>query len=215
MRYPSVMDVKEFARERGISERRVRALIANGSVRATKRGRGWEIDSDSARTPAPSRRPLSAESRKALSTAIQKRSIDSLEGQLRARTAKRVRALREAEDPATLLAEWWGNSAPAIIDATSSMVARAIAGDHDSVRDQFRRNPTRYLRRPEDLAAAVLSERTIRGLSVQALAVNADLAPRQVRRIEQADPDSVGSIRRVLRALDIEPTALPTPRDDR
>jgi hypothetical protein len=36
-----------------------------------------------------------------------------------------------------------------------------------------------------------------------------------VRRIEQADPDSVGSIRSVLRALDIEPTALPTPRDDR
>jgi ribosome-binding protein aMBF1 (putative translation factor) len=95
------------------------------------------------------------------------------------------------------------------------MVARAIAGDHDSVREQVRRRPTMYLRRPEDLAAAVLSERTIRGLSVQALAVKSDLAPRQVRRIEQADPDSVGSIRSVLRALDIEPTALPTPRDDR
>jgi ribosome-binding protein aMBF1 (putative translation factor) len=95
------------------------------------------------------------------------------------------------------------------------LVASMIAGDHDSVREQFRRHPTRYLRRPEDLAVAVLSERTIRGLSVQALAVKADLSPRQVRRIEQADPDSVASIRRVLRVLDIEPTALPTPRDDR
>ena len=205
------MDIREFALERGVSERRVRALIANGSVQATKRGRAWEIDSDFARTPVPSRRPLSAESRKALSTAIQTRSIASLEGQLRARTAKRIRALREAEDPAALLAEWWGNTAPTIIDATSSMVVRAIAGDHESVRTQLRRRPTLYLRRPEDLAAAVLSERTIRGLSVQALAVNVDLTPRQVRRIEQGNLDSIGSIRRVLRALDIEATALPTP----
>ena len=215
MRYPCVMDVREFASVRGVSERRVRALIANGSIPAAKVGRSWEIDTVFAGKPALSRRPLSEESRKALSIAIQRRSIDSLEGQLRARTAKRLRALREAEDPAALLAEWWGNAAPTIVDAASSMVVRAIAGDHDSVRKQIRRRPTRYLRRPEDLAAAVLTERTIRGLSIQALATKADLAPRQVRRIERADPDSVRSMRSVLRVLDLEPTALPTPRGAR
>jgi ribosome-binding protein aMBF1 (putative translation factor) len=95
--------------------------------------------------------------------------------------------------------------------ATSSILVRAIAGDHTSVRTQLRRRPTLYLRRPQDLAVAVLSGRTIRGLSVQALAVNVDLTPRRVRGIEQGNLDSIGSIRRVLRALDIEATALPTP----
>jgi hypothetical protein len=209
------MNVHEFARQRGISERRVRALIANGSVHATKHARAWKIDSGSAPTLAPSRRPLSAESRKALSAAIQTQSIASLEGQLRARTAKRVRALREADNPAALLADWWGNVAPAIVDAASSMAARAVDGDHDSVREQLRRHPTRYLRLREDLAETVLTERTIQGFSIHALAAKADVTPQQLRRIEQASPDTVRSMRRVLRALNLEPTALPTPQGER
>jgi hypothetical protein len=209
------MNVHEFARQRGISKRRVRALIANGSVHATKHARAWRIDSGSAPTLAPSRRPLSAESRKALSAAIQTQSIASLEGQLRARTAKRVRALREADNPAALLADWRGNVAPAIVDAASSMAARAVAGDHDSVREQLRCHPTRYLRLREDLAETVLTDRTIQGFSIHALAAKADVTPQQLRRIEQASPDTVRSMRRVLLALNLEPTALPTPQGER
>jgi len=209
MRNPSVIDVKEFACLRGITERRVRALIANGSIPATKHGRTWEIDSGATLRPTPSRRPLSEVSRRALSIAIQKRSIISLEGQLRARTAKRLRALREAEDPAALLAAWWGNVPPTIVDAASSMVVRSILGDHESVRVQIRRRPTRYLRRPKDLADAVVTERTILGLSVHALAELAGVTSNEVRRIEGCDPGSLRSIWCVLRALEIQPTALP------
>jgi NAD(P)-dependent dehydrogenase (short-subunit alcohol dehydrogenase family) len=93
-------------------------------------------------------------------------------------------------------------------------IDRAIAGDSDSIREQLRRNPTRYLRRPEDLAAAVLTERTIRGLSIPALAIKANVTPHQERLTERADPNSVRSMRRVLRALDLEPSALPTPRNE-
>ncbi len=206
------MDVRTFAQQRGVSERRVRALIANGAIHATKHGRAWAIDDSTAQASAPGRRPLSAESRSALAVAIHTRSIASLHGQTRARTAGRLRALRTAPHPASLLSDWWGGEKPTIVDAATSMVARAIAGDEHSIRIQLARNPTRYLRRPEDLAATVLTERTVLGLSRQSLTEAANLESGELRHIEASTPTSIAAIRRVLRALDIEPTALPTPQ---
>lgn len=204
------MDVATYGRTHGVSARRVRALIASGSIAAMRHGRRWQIDERSIRE-TPSRRPLSPNSRQALSTVLQSRSIETLHGQMRRRTAARVRALRESEDPAALLADWWGRQAPVILDVGSSLAARAIAGDHQGVRQQLRRRSSRYLREPADLAAAVLTERTIRGLSLQDAAAAAGVETKLLRSIESGDAAPLAAIRRVLRVLDIQPSALPTP----
>ena len=62
---------------------------------------------------------------------------------------------------------------------------------------------------PDDLADVVATERTIRGWSVRRLADSADIDPAAVRLIERAEQAPLSAVRRTLRALDIEPTALP------
>lgn len=202
------MDVREFAAARGITERRVRALIRKGAIPAVKQGRAWSIEAG-APTAARSRRPLSAASRRDLLKALMRRSISELSGQSRARTAERIRMLRESDNPARLLSEWWGGVAPAVVDGGTSLVASAVVGDDERVRSVVRRRVNEYLRSPRDLADTVLSERTIRGLSATALAHRADVSVPAVRSLESATPTNLQAMRRVLRELDVEPIALP------
>ncbi len=114
-----------------------------------------------------------------------------------------------------MLSDLWGREIPDIVDSATSLAARAIAGDHEGVRAQIAWRPTRYLRRRSDLADAVLTERTIQGMSRRMLAAEASVDSREIGRIEASLPASLDAVRRVLRALDIAPTALPTPDADR
>lgn len=202
------MDVHEYAAARGITERRVRALIRNGAVPAVKRGRAWSIESGTP-TAASSRRPLSASSRRDLLNALMRRSISDLSGQSRARTAERIRMLRGSDDPARLLSEWWGGVAPTVVDGGTSLVASAVFGDDERVRSIVRRHVHEYLRSPRDLADKVLSERTIRGLSANDLALRAGVSVPVIRSLEAATPTDLRGMRQVLRELDVEPIALP------
>lgn len=85
------MDVAEAANRLGVTPRRVRALIAAGHVKATKIGASWQVETlpDSPRHS----RPLSTRSRRMLVHALQYRTLRSLSGTDRARTAARIRAL--------------------------------------------------------------------------------------------------------------------------
>lgn len=203
------MNTRDFADAHGISERRVRALIRSGSLQAEKRGGIWQIDARSWRRAA-TRRPLSQASREALADAIHLRSIVQLAGQTRSRTAARLRTLRATDDPAALLSDWWGGKAPRITNAGTSLVARAIAGDTRGVREQLDQRPSEYLRRREDLAHSVLSERSIQGLSRAVLADRAEVGVGVIRAIEAGERTPIGATRRVLRELGIQPTALPS-----
>lgn len=202
------MNVAEAADHLGVSSRRVRALIADGRVQATKVGTSWQIESlpETARL----RRPLSMRSRRMLVHALHYRTLRGLSGTDRSRTAARIRALRAADDPAPLLSDWWGGGPD--VDSglfETHLIANAADGNTDYIRYSVAQHRYEYLRDPGELADVVAGERTIRGWSVRQLANTAGTDPADVRLIERGRPAPLGAIRRTLRALDIEPTALP------
>ncbi|MBD8478783.1 helix-turn-helix domain-containing protein [Microbacterium sp. CFBP 8794] len=203
------MNVKEAAAALDVSPRRVVAMIAAGQIAATKAGGSWHI------TAMPSvrsrRRPLSERSQSLLAQALHTRSLAGIHGQELSRTATRIRELRSSENPAELLVDWWrGNVDNATVNFGTNLVRHAVAGDAGYVREALHRSRREYLRRPEDLAEVVGTERRIRGLSLQQLAREAEVSVADLRDIENGRPlSSPTTSRRVLRMLDIEPTALP------
>lgn len=201
------MNVSETARALGVTPRRVRARIEAGSIDAHKVGGRWVVGEPVVVTR---RRPLSVSSRDALSRALTQRTLGALTGQQRARTAARIRALRASEDPAQLLIDWWGGRVPHGIGFAQSLVANALAGEREYVKSVFHRPRTEYLRRGTDLADVIRTERAIRGLTRRQLADAAHVAPDALASLERAEPlTSPAAARRILRYLNIEPTALP------
>ncbi|MCJ1707065.1 helix-turn-helix domain-containing protein [Microbacterium sp. VKM Ac-2923] len=203
------MNVREAAAALDVSPRRVVAMIAAGQITATKARGGWQI------TEVPSvrsrRRPLSKKSQSLLARALHTRSLAGVHGQELYRTAARIRELRSSENPAELLVDWWrGNVDNAPVNFGTNLVRHALAGHAGYVREALRRPRREYLRRPEDLAEVVGTERRVRGLSLQQLAREAEVSVADVRAIENGRPlSSPTTSRSVLRVLDIEPTALP------
>lgn len=201
------MDVKGAADTLGVSPRRVTAMISSGRVKARKVGGRWVIEE--LPTASRSGRPLSQRSRALLTRALHTRSLAGLKGQDLARTAARLRELRSSKDPAKLLADWWDGKAPRH-DIRANLVQHAIEGHHSYVADVLQRPRVEYLRRSEDLADVIHTERRIRGMDVRALATAAGVAEEDVTRMEKAEPlRSPAVARRVLRSLNVEPTALP------
>lgn len=207
-RYTCVMNVREASKALGVSERRVRALIGQGKLQAQKIGHLWEIQDPNVQRA--SRRPLSEHSRVILTQALHQRSLGNLTGQERARTAARVRELRSSADPSALLIDWWGGKLSGPLNFGTNLVQHALAGNSSYVAQALQQPRREYLRSPHVLADIVSSERLIRGLTRTRLAQEAQVLPEQLIRIEHSKPlNSPGSVRRILRVLDIEPTALP------
>ena len=203
------MNVGEAAEKMGITPRRVRALIAQGQISAMKVGASWEVHDLG--WGARQRRPLSARSRSLLADVLHQRSLGGLRGQDRARTAARIRLLRSVDDPARLLNDWWAGRPDVVVNGGTNLVLHAIRGNDAYVRRMVRTRPREYLRRASDLADIVASERAIAGWTRAQLAEAAGVPLDVVARIERAQPvGSPADLRRVLRAIDVEPTALPT-----
>lgn len=159
------------------------------------------------------RRALSEASRHALDRALTQRALGDLRGQLRRRTAERVRELRESERPDLLLLAWWRHADHLGRGLGDNLVDHARAGEVDYVRRVIRAQPQQdeFLRRPADLADVTSSARAIAGLTVDQLAETAGVATDVVRQIERGRmPGRVGDAMRVLRTLGIHATALPS-----
>lgn len=203
------MNAKQAAAALDVSPRRVLAMIAAGQIAATKVSGSWQITD--LPTVRSQRRPLSERSRSLLAQALHTRSLSGMHGQELSRTAARVRELRSSENPAALMVDWWGGKVPSTpVNFGTNLVRHAIEGEAEYVREALHRPRREYLRRPEDLADTVRTERRIRGQSTQQLADHAEIPVAEVRAIEDGRPPSSPTVsRRVLRALDIEPTALP------
>ncbi len=142
--------------------------------------------------------------------ALHTRSLAGLTGQARARTAERLRLLRTVEDPAELLVDWWGGRAPTQLDGGSNLVVHAIVGNRARVWEALHRPRQEYLRYPSTLARVVRDERAVQSLTRSDLAERAGVDRAVVVAIERAVPvhDLIG-VRKVLRTLRIEPSALP------
>ncbi|MFC4375219.1 multiprotein-bridging factor 1 family protein [Nocardia halotolerans] len=153
---------------------------------------------------------MSEVSRGALVRALHTKSLEGLSGQLRARTAQRLRLLRTAQDPAELLVDWWAGQVPTHLDGGSNLVVHAIAGNTSRVREVLHRPRREYMRYPSTLAQVVRDERTIQGLTRAELAARADVDRALVADIERAGRlNDITGLRKLLRTLGIEPTALP------
>lgn len=204
------MDVLEYANELSVSPRRVRALIARKQIPAHRLGGRWVIEDSELRQPRNSR-PLSVASQQSLALALHNRSLGGLVGQDRARTAARIRALRTSEDPASLLVSWWAGQEPVGLNGGTNLVQHALRGNGSYVKERIRARPSEYLREWWALAEVVSNERTIRGLSRSELAVLSGVTTAAINSIEREVPiDSISAIRRVLAALAIEPSAIPS-----
>lgn len=133
-----------------------------------------------------------------LARALHERTLGDLRGRDRARTASRVRLLRESADPARLLDDWWGGRPDSQVNAGTNLVRHAIEGHATYVKDTVRARRREYLRDPADLADVVSSERAISGLSRRGLAASAEVPLEVVARIERGEP--VGSTAQLRRA---------------
>lgn len=201
------MDVNEAALKLGVSPRRVRALISGGKIPVYRSGERWETE---ALPPARSRRPLSVRSREQLTKALRSRSLRGLAGQARARTARRLNLLRTADDPATILLDWWGGQAEEKDAYVRNLLERTLAGDTAGVRDALRRRHPAYLAKTERLSDRVGTERRIQGLSREELAHTAGVNVSDVLDVEHGRPmRTPGPSHRILKALGITPSALP------
>lgn len=204
------MNSREVAGALGVSVRRARQLLAAPSAPAVKARGRWEADRIPVRAE---RRPLSDRSRQVLASAIRHRSLTGLHGQDKGRAAARIRALRVSSGPASLIADWWGHTAPDRIGFTEGLVAAALAGDNAALREALPRTPRReHIDDTTRLAGVIAYERAAQGLSVTELAADADVDPTTVRAAERGAPTPLAATRRILARLQIEATALPGPR---
>ena len=90
------------------------------------------------------------------------------------------------------------------------LVALAHAGRDERVRAALADRRAENLRDPKNLAAVVATERAVHGWSQDALASVTGLDVSSVRALERSDLRvSLPGLRAVLRALDVEVTALP------
>lgn len=180
-------------------------MVAAGRIPAHKQGAEWVIQKPV--TPK-SRRALSESSWQHLIKALKQRSLEGLSGHDRGRTATRIWQLRNSENPSQLLADWHPVNASQDV-FSDSLVNQAKQGNNIYLKFALTK-PVEYLRSSKDLANVVSSERTIQGMSRQQLATAAKVDEGLVRDIELRRPlSSPSSVRRVLRVLEIEPTALP------
>ncbi|WP_166789362.1 helix-turn-helix domain-containing protein [Cryobacterium sp. TMS1-20-1] len=139
-------------------------------------------------------------------------SLEGLDSRTRERTAQRIRFLRGSDAPAAVLADWFNGQPPAGLNAGSNLIAHAVAGNDARVRQVLQRRHAAYLRERVDLAQRVSDERAIRGLTRADLAAAADVDLTVLSAIERGKPvESIAAIRRVLRALHIDPSAIPAP----
>jgi hypothetical protein len=205
-----MVTTEEYANEHGISPRRVRALAAAGRIPAQRVGTSWAIEPGAQHEPFRAPRPMGGKMRALLLRALRDQSLVGLTGPDRIRVARHLAALRAADDPASLLRAWFRDDVPTGWSPGELIVRQAHEGRDDRVTALVRRPRRTFGSTPERLARAIIDERMIRQLSRVELAACAGVTPDVVADLERGRPGvGLGATRSVLRALDVEPLALP------
>lgn len=207
------MDVQSYATAHGISPQRVRQLAAEGKLRAHREGRSWVIEDD-ARTIL-ARRPLSPQSQADLLAYLKVRTLDAApSGYRRQRLAARVRELKNAENPAELIRQYFSNIEPPQGPAGAAIVRAAKRGLDQQVNVPIRANAHVVMITAESIARRIRDARMIQGTSVQSLSKAAGVPDSIVRELERLGRAPRGNLEaiRVIKALDIRASKLITPR---
>jgi len=123
-----------------------------------------------------------------------------------------MRALRESDDPTSLLIAWWDGQQPTELNGGTNIVQHALYGNSEYVRARIHYSPTEYMVHRTRLAEVVSSERNIQGLRRIELAERAGVTLAAVNRLERAEPfETLRVVWPILRVLDIQPSAVPAP----
>lgn len=199
------MKMKELAQREGISVQRAARLARDGRVHATKVDGKWVVDSSSP-VSKRSRRPLSPQSRADFLHFLDKATLDGITGSRKKRAGERVRTFIAAEDPATLLREWWAGG-PAPEGRGFAVLVRLALDGRDSVliHDRQKGLGGWILDNPHDIAGRVSDWRAIRGTSVQELSELTGVSESHIRTIERTgySPGGNRDVARVVQRLKV------------
>lgn len=127
--------VAEFAKREGVSPRRVRALIEQGTIPARRVGRQWLIDQSSEHRPAVSR-PLADRMRANLLAILSGDAPQGLSASERARLRRYRNELMHSPDPDRILRAWVREQAPLKLRVAASDLAD-LAADERIVKSGF------------------------------------------------------------------------------
>ncbi|MEY9951248.1 hypothetical protein [Leifsonia sp. EB34] len=128
-----MMAVSEFAMHRGITPRRVRALIESGKLAAQKVGNRWVLDEALLRPARPAVRPMSRRMAWALADELDgpgmhaSRHLASTEV---SRIRGKVERLKESDDPVALLSAWLADRADHRVFNADPGVVNELRADH-------------------------------------------------------------------------------------
>jgi excisionase family DNA binding protein len=206
-----MLTVRGYATAAGISERRVRKLISDGTIPATRFGNSWAIDEQAVTHARAISRPLSPRSAAMLQTALDTDSLSGLTGNDRARTAKLIRTLRGSAAPGETLRSWTKNYEPTGNKTGAALIRLAHNGNDRQISKLLSYPHRKFLNTSERLARVIRDERTISGLTIDALSSVAAVPRDDVLALEAGrwSDVKVGTARNVLRALDLVPSVLP------
>lgn len=148
--------------------------------------------------------------RRQLIEALRNQSLVGLTGPDRLRVARHLRQLRDSDNPADLLRAWFRGEVPSGWSPGELIVRQAQEGLDDRVSALVNKSRRKFTSSSGRLARVVSDERAIQGLSVAELARRAEVSVDVISALERARPGvRVGETRRILRALDVTPLALP------
>lgn len=201
---------EQYAAAHGISARRVRTLASQGAIPAHRRGKTWVIDSEDRPARAAAPRSMGTAMRAHMIRALRAQSLDGLTGPDRVRVAKHLGQLRRADNPADLLRAWFRDQVPAGFTPGEVIVRQAHERRDDRVVALVRKPRRKFAITGDRLARVIADERAIHQWTVGDLAALADVEARDIIDLEKGKPGvRIGSTRAALRALGVQPLALP------
>lgn len=208
------MNVKEFAAEQDISERRVRQLIAAGKISAVKNRGKWNIQTVSRK--ASTRRPLSNLQQDDLLAYFFNPTLfmQTTKGYRKSRTLGYVGQLERSARPDELLLDWFQGSTP-----EGPAVAAIVR--------ELRTNGTKYalpalkaylhkrspIAQKASVGARAEAARLKSGLSRSQAAAMANSTVKEIKNIENTGtvPGGVLQLRRYLDLFGEHPTVISVP----
>lgn len=186
------MSISDFAAARKVTVQHARRLAREGKVPARRDGKRWEVVN--ADVPARTRRSLGAQVREDLGVFIRTRTMDHVTGMRKQRLANAVRQLRAAQNPASLLREYFaGHPVPSDI-AGAALVKAAINGLDRAVDSSLAMRPTYVLRSPDEFAKRLVEHRLLLDLTSAEVAGSVSVPESTVRRVERGNYPQLGQV---------------------
>lgn len=196
--------IPEFAEFRGISLQRARQLAREGKVPARRDGRAWIITGLEA--PRRTRRRLGGQTRADLLVYLGTRTLDHVTGMRKRRLANAVRQIRRADDPSSLIREYFDGAEEPRGPGGAAVVRAALRGLDEAANAALRMQHRLVIQGAEELGKRILEARILTGLSAAQLALRAGVSLETVQLVERASSEDLTQAiaRKLADAMDLQ-----------